>query len=119
MANAEFIDIIPQIVDSMMAHKLEYGIFAPDAWTTQSVSDEIQMTVFMFLDMFEYEKQKSPNVDEDKYLEEVLDEELFKGYREPLARYYKGIIIASYKLYKEETKGVILNKGTTTILDTE
>jgi|GEM_PF-1921387 len=100
----KYFDLIPEIVSYLPIYEMGAGTFLPPTrWFPGTLSDVVPIAS-MSIEMIEEEKQKNPNIDEEKYLEETLDEILFKAYGENMAIYYKGITLAAYKLYKEQLK---------------
>lgn len=101
----EYFDLIPEIVSYLPIYEMGAGNFLPPVRRFPGTLSDVVPITSMSIEMIEEERQKNPGIDEEKYLEEILDEKLFKVYSENMARYYKGIALESYKLYKEQKKG--------------
>ena len=98
----EYFDLIPAIVSYLSIYEMGAGTFLPPTRRFPGTLSDVVPITSMSIEMIEEEKQKNLNIDEEKYLEEILDEKLFKVYSENVARYYKWIALESYKLYKEQ-----------------
>ena len=103
----EFFDLIPQIVDSLIVHKMNYGRFTPDARYTWSLAEHLQSHFFHVMDSLEHYKQENPKLWDREHLESILD--MLTSKRDPKeSQYVRNVILASYKLYK--AKNIVLSE---------
>ena len=101
----EYFNLISQIVDSLIIHKMDYGRFTPDARYTWSLAERLQSHVFHAMDSLDNYKQENPEVWDREHLESILDI-LASKWDAKEAQYVRDIIVASYKLYKAKNIGI-------------
>lgn len=97
--STDYFDFIPEIVNNLITHKKEFGYFEPAQRTIRSTNDEVQDVVFHLLDYVEYELKEHPSSDREAQASNIIDETL-KDREKNYVKYLKGVILASYKLYK-------------------
>lgn len=92
-------NFITEIVNNLITHKKEFGHFEPAQRTIRSTNDEVQDIVFHLLDYIESELQEHPSSDREKQANKLMNE-VFENREKKYAEYLKGVILASYTLYK-------------------
>lgn len=97
--STKYFDFIPLIVNNLLIHKKEFGCFEPAQRTIRSSNDEVQDIVFHLLDYIEYELKEHPSSDREAQASKIIDDTL-KDRGKKYVEYLKGVILASYKLYK-------------------
>lgn len=97
--NTKYFDFISLIVNNLLIHKKEFGSFEPAQRTITSNSDDVQDIVFHLLDYIEYELKEYPSSDRQAQASKIIDD-ILKDREKKYVEYLKGVILASYKLYK-------------------
>lgn len=93
----DFYDFIPELINSMKAHKRVYGIgYTPPAWSQTDFSDFVQIAIYNLFDCLEYEKPEN----EIDYINNWFDKVEWET--DNFKKHTKDIAMSVYEDYKAD-----------------